>query len=68
MMIFFLCSIFVVLSINFFPICVSNSSLAERELGWKADRSIEQMCSDFWRWQKMNPVGYKTVLTNGHSH
>lgn len=43
-------------------------SLAERELGWKADRSIEQMCSDFWRWQMKNPAGYKTVLTNGHSN
>ncbi|XP_055321058.1 UDP-glucose 4-epimerase-like [Sitodiplosis mosellana] len=46
----------------------ADPSLAERELGWKANRSLEQMCSDFWRWQKMNPVGYKTVLTNGHSH
>lgn len=42
--------------------------MAERELGWKAERSLEQMCSDFWRWQTMNPLGYKTSITNGHSH
>jgi UDP-glucose 4-epimerase len=31
--------------------CYADASLAERELGWKAERGIEQMCADSWRWQ-----------------
>ena len=37
-------------------------SRAEKELQWKATRSLEQMCSDSWNWQLMNPDGYKTKL------
>ena len=32
---------------------------AERELGWKAEFGIEEMCRDAWNWQKKNPEGYK---------
>ena len=38
--------------------CYSNPSKAERELGWKAEYGIEEMCRDSWNWQKMNPDGY----------
>lgn len=38
--------------------CYSDPSKAERELGWKAQRDIEEMCEDSWRWQKQNPNGY----------
>lgn len=31
--------------------CYADASLAERELGWKAERDIDQMCADAWRWQ-----------------
>ena len=31
--------------------CYADPSLAERELGWKAERDIAQMCADSWRWQ-----------------
>lgn len=31
--------------------CYADASLAERELGWKALRNVEQMCADSWRWQ-----------------
>ena len=31
---------------------------AERILGWRADRGVEEMCRDAWRWQSMNPDGY----------
>jgi len=31
---------------------------AERELGWRAVRSLDQMCADAWRWQSANPKGY----------
>jgi UDP-glucose 4-epimerase len=34
-------------------VCYADTSLAERELGWRAERSIEQMCKDAWRWQAM---------------
>lgn len=32
-------------------ICYAATALAERELGWKAERGIDQMCADAWRWQ-----------------
>jgi UDP-glucose 4-epimerase len=31
---------------------------AERELGWRAERGIDEMCADAWRWQSANPEGY----------
>ena len=39
-------------------VCFSNPEKAYRELGWKADRGLEQMMIDAWRWQKSNPNGY----------
>ncbi len=38
--------------------CYSDPSKAFEELGWKAERGIEQMCADSWRWQSMNPNGF----------
>ena len=38
--------------------CWADPSLAFNELGWKAERGIEEMCEDAWRWQKMNPYGF----------
>jgi UDP-glucose 4-epimerase len=32
---------------------------AEKELGWKATRTIDEMCADVWRWQSQNPKGYE---------
>ena len=37
--------------------CFSNADKANKELGWKAEKDIIQMCEDSWRWQKMNPNG-----------
>jgi UDP-glucose 4-epimerase len=31
---------------------------ANAELGWKAVRTIDDMCTDSWRWQSQNPNGY----------
>lgn len=31
---------------------------AEQELGWRATRTIDDMCADTWRWQSQNPEGY----------
>ncbi|MGI6029480.1 MAG: UDP-glucose 4-epimerase GalE [Candidatus Heteroscillospira sp.] len=36
----------------------SDCSLAEKELGWTAGLSLEDMCRDSWNWQKNNPRGY----------
>ena len=36
----------------------SDPSKAEREMGWKAEKGIREMCEDSWRWQKNNPNGY----------
>lgn len=32
---------------------------ARNELGWEAQYGIEEMCADSWKWQSMNPNGYK---------
>ena len=40
--------------------CYSNCDKAERELGWKAQYDLDDMCADSWRWQTMNPDGYNT--------
>jgi len=36
----------------------ADTSLAARELGWRARFGIEDMCRDSWRWQSSNPAGY----------
>jgi UDP-galactose 4-epimerase (EC 5.1.3.2) len=39
-------------------ISYADPSKANRELGWKAERDIEQMCRDSYNWQIKNPNGY----------
>ena len=41
--------------------CYSDPSKAGREHGWKAERDIDEMCEDSWRWQSSNPDGYADV-------
>ena len=36
----------------------ADPSSAEALLGWKAERTLNDMCSDHWRWQSDNPNGY----------
>ena len=38
--------------------CYSDPSKALKELNWKAERGIDEMCEDSWRWQSSNPDGY----------
>lgn len=38
--------------------CYASAALAEKELGWKAQYGIREMCEDSWRWQKNNPNGF----------
>ncbi|MDY6286319.1 MAG: UDP-glucose 4-epimerase GalE [Bilifractor sp.] len=40
--------------------CYCNPEKAEKELGWKAEYTLDDMCADSWRWQTMNPDGYNT--------
>ena len=37
----------------------ADPSRAQDLLGWRAERSLEEMCADAWRWQRMNPNGYE---------
>ena len=39
--------------------CYSDPSKAKAELGWVAERGIDEMCEDSWRWQSQNPNGYE---------
>lgn len=40
------------------PECYADCTKAYNELGWKANKTIDDMCADSWRWQKMNPNGF----------
>ncbi len=39
--------------------CYCDASKARDELGWVAEKGIEDMCADSWRWQSENPDGYR---------
>ena len=41
--------------------CYADPGQALVLLGWRAERSLDQMCEDAWRWQSMNPIGYTTA-------
>lgn len=50
-------------------ICYGSPAKARKELGWLAEKGIEKMCKDAWRWQVMNPNGYEnTEVNNLHLH
>ena len=37
--------------------CYCSAAKAEKDLGWKAQYNMHDMCEDSWRWQKNNPNG-----------
>lgn len=39
--------------------CYANPEKAKQELGWSAEKGIEEMCADSWRWQSNNLNGYE---------
>ena len=41
-------------------VCYCDPAKAREELGWEAEYGIDEMCADSWRWQSMNPDGYRT--------
>jgi UDP-glucose 4-epimerase len=38
--------------------CYADPEKAKAELGWEAEKGIEEMCRDSWKWQSENPEGY----------
>lgn len=40
--------------------CYADASKAKKELGWQAEYGIDDMCASLWKWQSMNPKGYKS--------
>lgn len=39
-------------------VCYADPTLAREELGWEAEKGLDEMCADTWRWQQANPDGY----------
>lgn len=39
--------------------CYADPAKAAEVLGWKAERGLDEMCEDTWRWQSQNPNGYE---------
>ena len=38
--------------------CYADPVKAKEKLGWQAEKSLEEMCRESWRWQFNNPKGY----------
>ena len=38
--------------------CYADPAKSAEKLGWKAEKNLDDMCRDAWRWQKSNPMGY----------
>lgn len=39
--------------------CYADATKAKEQLGWTAEKNLEDMCRDSWNWQKKNPKGYE---------
>lgn len=39
--------------------CYANADKAKKELGWEATFSLDDMCASLWKWQSMNPNGFR---------
>lgn len=39
--------------------CYADPAYAANDLGWKAERGLQDMMQDTWRWQLNNPKGYQ---------
>ena len=37
---------------------IADATKANEELGWKAEKNLDDMCADSWNWQSKNPNGY----------
>ena len=43
--------------------CWADPARAQAVLGWRAERGLDAMCADAWRWQQSNPLGYRGAAT-----
>lgn len=43
----------------------ADPTAAARELGWTAQRGLDEMVADTWRWQMNNPDGYRKTVGSG---
>ena len=41
-------------------VCYANPEKAARILEWTAEKNLDEMCRDSWRWQSKNPEGYRS--------
>jgi len=39
--------------------CYADPAKSAQVLGWKAEKDLQDMCRDAWRWQSQNPMGYE---------
>lgn len=48
-------------------VCYADPAKAATEMGWKAERGLDEMCRDLWCWQSNNPNGFADadVAANG---
>jgi len=42
--------------------CYASPEKANNELGWFAEKTIEEACEDSWRWQSNSPNGFKDSI------
>ncbi|MBG9444676.1 UDP-glucose 4-epimerase GalE [Cytobacillus firmus] len=40
-------------------ICYANPEKAAKLLGWRAEKGLQEMCHDSWKWQSTNPNGFE---------
>lgn len=45
--------------------CYADPAKAERLLGWRATRGLDEMCASSWKWQSGNPEGYAIPAESG---
>lgn len=45
--------------------CYADPAKAERLLGWRAERGLDDMCASAWKWQSQNPGGFRTSEAKG---
>lgn len=39
-------------------VCYADPTKSLDNLGWRAEKDLDDMCRDTWNWQKQNPNGY----------
>ena len=45
---------------------IADNSLVLAILRWSPKRYLEEMCTDGWKWQTLNPDGYKPRKISAH--